>query len=201
MKIRNLQAVAILLITALVMTAFAQEAGEGTVDIDMNANAVIQRLNITVAETAPMDFGTLILGNNAGTVEIDAATVAAAPVVAYTSSAVNEFTTTGGAVPTTVGSVSHFDLTSTNTADAAGVGFSITLPASITITATFGAGAGTQTMTVDNFNFAGNPNALTMATPAASVATPVYIGGTLNFAADQATGTYDGSATVTFAYK
>ncbi len=200
MKIRNLKAVAILFITAFATTAFA-EAGEGTVDIDMNANAIIQRLNITVVETAEMDFGTLILANNAGTVAIDAAGILAAPVVDYTDATTNEFTITGGAVPTTVGSVSHFDVTSTNVNDAAGVEFSVTLPASITLTATFGAGVGTQTMEVDNFNFAGNPNALAQASPLASVATPVYIGGVLNFAADQATGTYDGFATVTFAYK
>lgn len=187
-----------LLIAGICSTAFgAPIEGEGSVDIDLNVNAKIKRMKITVEEKQAMDFGEFTLAATAGTYKIDAS-------AATSSDASGSATVTGGGVASGAEKFAHFDVTADNAA--AEKPFTMSLPDDIVLTATYGAGEGTTEMTLSSFTFSENPNDLKMGAAGASPATTttaksVYVGGTLTFAADQATGTYSGKTTVTFAYK
>lgn len=213
------------MIAAMVMGGFATQAlaADGTVDADVNAAATIERIDISVTEFNVMDFGDVITGFTAGTVTIvgnatpgvfddgtadDATTGLAADYAGHAAAiAANGTYSSGLSAGTNGPEMGLYAIYSSDGASADGLDYSISLPTQIDLTAGFGAGTGTNTMTVTSLSFltssgAADPaNQSMMADFTGEIAHAISLGGTLNVAADQATGTYSGAATMTVAYK
>ncbi len=128
---------------------------------------------ITIAhQSGDLNFGVLISPSAAATVQIPAA-ASPTPV-----------DSTGLQRATGDVSSDHFVVTNTD-----GVAFGITLPTSITVTA----GAGKE-MTVNSFTHS------CASSSACTVNGDLYVGGTLQIGANQLSGDYTGSYTVTLTY-
>lgn len=212
------------LIAAMVMAGTATHAiaADGTVDADINATAVIERIDVSVTEFNVLDFGSVITGFTAGTVALAATNTPAAfddgttddpttglaadyaghaAAILATATYSTGLSDGGGNTPV----AGLYAIYSSDAGSADGLDYSITLPTQIDLTAGFGAGTGTNTMTVTGISFKSSSNAdpanQSMPVYATNQAHAISIGGTLNVAADQATGTYSGAATMTVAYK
>ena len=152
-------------------TAQAQQNNSSTT---ANANTTVIQA-ISISRTAHMNFGSVVAGGSLGTVVLPAS---ASPTRSATGG-----TTLGSA---TVVSAAIFAISGepNNT-------YAITLPSSpVTIT------DGTNNMTVSNFTSSpGGTGTLN-----GSGLETVYVGGTLNVAANQVSGIYSGSFSVTVTY-
>lgn len=140
-----------------------------------SADAVIAT-PITLTNTAGLNFGTILAGTAASTVQM---TAAASPTR----------TVTGGDASLIASTISA----ATFTVDGnAGQTYAITLPADGSVTITSGA----NTMSINGFTHSEG------ATPTLSGTPPdtIHVGATLSVGANQAAGTYTGSFDVTVAY-
>ncbi|WP_303681620.1 DUF4402 domain-containing protein [Pelodictyon luteolum] len=175
MKQKKLLAVAAL----LSMSAFGFSDAHA---VTANATALIRNdISITTVDT-PLNFGVIIPGSAAGTVVVAAGSaVGANPTVTGTGVSMANYSAC---------SPGHFSVTGDKSTN-----YVITLPAaSITLTHTT---IGSNTMTVDTWTSSKVATQPVLGTDGTDT---FSVGGTLNLAAGQLSGTYNGQYDVTVAY-
>ena len=167
-----------LILAALFLTIFAASNayGQGANSASATANAkarVVNPISLAVAGTSELNFGDVVPSTTtAGTVSLTAAGVRAAA---------------GGV---TLGSSTSVGVPTFNVGGQANATYGITLPAGAsTLT------SGANTMTVDTFT-----GSKATGTLSAGGADSFTVGGTLNVAANQPTGSYAGTFSVTVTY-
>ena len=162
------------LIALFMLFTFATAVSYATETLNGTGTArakIIQAATLT-HETGALNFGTIIPGDSAGTVTLQA----------VESPTASDSVEIAGRVTADPVSSDHFTLANLDTATT----YTISVPATATITSS------TNNMTVD----------LTKSdTTVTGVASKVfYVGGTLHVGANQAVGSYEGNYTVTVTY-
>ena len=177
MKTKLLSLAAIFIIAIFSNNVMAQNtATTGTVDVTATIIAPI-----SISAGTEMNFGTIVTGTAISTIKL----TDVASTVRSVESGDASFPSTTGDTPTS----------SSFTVNGEGAyGFDITLPGSIVITN----GTPAEDMTVNAFTSNGTISDSSSVLSSGTFA--LYVGATLNLAADQPSGVYAGTYTVTVAY-